>query len=60
MKPALVALALVCLIVATPLAAADCVPDIRCDRPAALGPACHAAWPTLSRANALAEQLVCG
>lgn len=60
MKPALIALAFVFVIIATPLAAADCVRDVRCDRPGVIEPACHAAWPTIHRANALAEQLVCG
>lgn len=60
MKPALVALAVLLALVATPLAAADCVPDVTCSRPGALEPACHAAWPTIDRANVLAEQLVCG
>jgi hypothetical protein len=59
MKPALIALVVMFAIVATPLAAADCVPDIRCDRPDLAEPACHAAWPTIYRANILAEQLVC-
>lgn len=59
MKPAIIALAILFAIVATPLAAADCVPDIRCDRPDAIEPACHAAWPTIYRVNAAAEQLIC-
>ena len=59
LKPALIAIAVLFAIVATPLAAADCVPDIRCDRPDLLEVPCHAAWPTIYRVNVLAEQLVC-
>lgn len=59
MKPTMIVLVVLFAIVATPLAAADCVPDIRCERPAAAEPACHAAWPTIYRVNAAAEQLIC-
>lgn len=59
MKLPMTALVVLFAIIATPLAAADCVPDARCDRPTAAEPACHAAWPTLHRVNNAAEMIVC-
>lgn len=60
MKTLLVVSAILLAVAAAPLAAADCVPDVKCNKPHLLEPACTPLQPTVDEVNNELEVLVCG